>query len=240
MSIVFLTLIIQDSVYFQTLYQSEFYKRYRNKNIYINQPDYYIYHGANKHVMGYSESQFSLEKSQQLLISRQTIFDNTFYLLPSEGWMFVPIVQYHGGGDAASFVPLEQNLKQYELALFQNLMSGAAACYRGPYIYDTNVTRAVVDKWVKLYKKYRPLLNSDIIHIQRATNVDIDMYMHANAFLPNEQGFLLVFVCYIIVYNIALQNPTDRTITKTVSIPLYYTGIENTANVIVCYSILYV
>ena len=41
--------------------------------------------------------------------------------------------------------------------------------------------------------------------------------------------YVLLLLC-----DIVLQNPTDRTITKTVSIPLYYAGIENTANVIVC------
>ncbi|KAK8814405.1 hypothetical protein WA158_008267 [Blastocystis sp. Blastoise] len=206
---------VHDSTYFQTLLQGDFYRHYRERNVYINQPDYYIYQGGNKHSMGYDESQFSLPREQQLLISRQTIYDNTYYIIPSEGWMFLPIVQYHGGGDAASFIPLEEHIQDYELGLAQYLGAGAAACYRGPYIWDTEKTKGIVQKWVNFYKQYRELLNGDIIHIKRATNTDIDMFMHVDPFIEPHQGLLMIF------------NPLTTNIKKTINIPVYYTGIEN-------------
>ena len=45
--------------------------------------------------------------------------------------MFLPLVEYHGGGAAATFEPLEKNLKAYEWALAQYFGAGVMACYRG-------------------------------------------------------------------------------------------------------------
>ena len=44
--------------------------------------------------------------------------------------------------------------------------AGVAACYRGYRLYDTNATKALVTKWVNFYKKYRPILIRDIIHVR--------------------------------------------------------------------------
>jgi hypothetical protein len=41
----------------------------------------------------YAEDQFSLPRWQDLSISRQTVYDNTFTKIPSMGWMFMPLVQ---------------------------------------------------------------------------------------------------------------------------------------------------
>ena len=46
------------------------------------------------------------------------------------------------------------------------LGAGVAACYRGYRLYDTNETKALVTKWVNFYKKYRPILIRDIIHVR--------------------------------------------------------------------------
>ena len=41
--------------------------------------------GGNKAGMGYDEMQFNLPRWEDLLISRQTVYDNTFVKLPSQG-----------------------------------------------------------------------------------------------------------------------------------------------------------
>jgi hypothetical protein len=45
--------------------------------------------------------------------------------------------------------------------------AGVAACYRGYRLYDTDVTKALVTKWVNFYKKYRSILIRDIIHVRK-------------------------------------------------------------------------
>lgn len=57
---------------------------------------------------------------------------------------FVPLVDYHGGGAAAAFEPLSDNILDYEWALAQYLGAGVAACYRGFELYDSPATRAMV------------------------------------------------------------------------------------------------
>ena len=61
------------------------------------------------------------------------------------------------------------------------------------------------------YKKYRDILNSDIVHLRRADGRDWDGWMHVNPQL-GEKGFLLVF------------NPTTLPITQVIKVPVYYTG----------------
>ena len=61
--------------------------------------------------MGYNEWQYNLPRWMDLTVSRQGMFDDTFHYTPTVGWMFLPLVDYHGGGDAAMFEPLQQNIK---------------------------------------------------------------------------------------------------------------------------------
>ena len=86
---------------------ADFYKWCRAKGIYLNVPDYYFLSGSNKTGMGYRETNWSLPREQQEIIERQNIYDGTWTKTPSMGWMFVPLVEYHGGGKAATIEPLK-------------------------------------------------------------------------------------------------------------------------------------
>ena len=96
------------------------------------------------------------------------------------GWMFMPLVNYEGGGEAAWFEPLRHNLKEYSFGMGQYLGAGVAACYRGFRVYDSKVTRNMVKYWISFYKKYRVILNGDIIHLRRPTMQDIDGFIHVS------------------------------------------------------------
>ena len=118
--------------------------------------------------MGYNENQFSLPRWMDLSVSRQGMFDDTYHYIPTQGWMFLPLTEYHGGGEAAIFEPLEDNLDAYEWALAQYFGAGVQACYRGYQLYDTETTRKVVKKWTDFYRRYRSILTGDLIHVRRA------------------------------------------------------------------------
>ena len=45
----------------------------------------------------YNENQYSLPRWEDLSVSRQTMYDNTYHFIPTQGWMFLPLVVYHGG-----------------------------------------------------------------------------------------------------------------------------------------------
>ena len=199
---------LDDSQIAQWRAYNEFCRQARERGVFINSPDNYFFSGINKTAMGYRETNFSLPRWRQILIARQNIYDATFEKTPSMGWMFVPLVEYHGGGEAATFEPLSEHLPEYEWHLAQNFGSGVQACYRGPRLFDTDVTKAVVKKWVDFYKAHRDILNSDLIHVRRADGQDIDCMMHINPTLP-ERALAMVY------------NPTDREITTTIRLPLY-------------------
>ena len=191
---------------------ADFYRWCRARNVYLNVPDWYFLSGSNKTGVGYREVNWSLPRDRQIILGRQNLFDGTWYKTPSMGWTFVPLVEYQGGGAAATLEPLSEHLDAYQAHLAQNFGSGVQACYRGIRLYDTDATRALVKKWVDWYKEHRAILNSDIIHIRRPDGRGLDCMLHVNASL-REKGMLMVY------------NPTPGPVTETISVPLYYTGL---------------
>ncbi len=209
---------LEDSQWTQWNTISEFYQWCRARGVYLNVPDWYFLEGANKTAMGYREVNWSLPRERQILLARQNMYDGTWEKAPSMGWMFVPLVQYHGGGAAATLEPLSEHLDVYGQHLAQNFGAGVQACYRGPRLYDTEATRVVVKRWVDFYKRHRAILDSDIVHVRRPDGRDYDAILHANPGLA-EKGLAMVY------------NPLNEAITRTIRLPLYYTGLTDTATV---------
>jgi hypothetical protein len=174
----------QDSQWKQWRIMAGFYEWCRARGIYLNVPDWYYLAGSSKCGMGYRESNWSLPREQQEIIERQNIFDGTWEKTPSMGWMFVPLTEYQGGGAAATIEPLKDHLAHYETRLANLFGAGVQACYRGPRLYDTDETKAVVQKWVDFYKAHRAILDSDLIHLRRADGRDWDGWLHVNPRLP--------------------------------------------------------
>ncbi|MEE2727809.1 MAG: hypothetical protein VX792_12105, partial [Candidatus Latescibacterota bacterium] len=195
-----------------------FYRWCRERGVYLNVPDWYFLNGSNKNGMGYREVNWSLPRQRQILLARQNMYDGTWEKTPSMGWMFVPLVEYHGGGEAATLEPLSEHLDAYGAHLAQNFGWGVQACYRGPRLYDTEETKAVVRTWVDFYKAHRAILESDVIHLRRADGCDVDGIVHVNPQLPT-RALIMVF------------NPLEVEAVRTWKIPLYYAGIEARAHV---------
>jgi len=156
----------------------------RQNNIYLNVPDTYFLCGSNKVGMGYRETNWSLPRSLQHIHARQNMYDGTWEKLPSMGWMFVPLVQYHGGGADATIEPLQEHLDDYKRHLDSCLGYGVQACYRGPRLYDSPETKAMVIKAVNKYKKHRKILEGDITHLRRPDGRNIDAILHTNDETP--------------------------------------------------------
>ena len=94
--------------------------------------------------------------------------------------MFLPLVAYHSSDPAALWEPLAQHRAEYDFALGQYLTAGVAACYRGFRLFDSHATKNIVKSWVDFYKKYREVLNGDIIHVRRPNMQDLDSFLHVN------------------------------------------------------------
>ena len=141
---------------------ADFYKWCRGQGFYLNVPDHYFLSGSTKTGMGYREVNWSLPREQQVIHTRQNIWDGTWQKLPSMGWMFVPLTEYQGGGAAATIEPLEQHLEHYERMLESNLALGVQACYRGPRLFDTDRTKAMVKSKVDWFKAHRDILESPL------------------------------------------------------------------------------
>jgi hypothetical protein len=209
---------VEDSQWVQWKIITDFYKWCRGRGVYLNVPDCYYLSGSSKCGMGYREVNWSLPRDEQVIHTRQNIHDGTWEKTPSMGWMFVPLTEYHGGGAAATIEPLHEHLDHYEGMLASNLGAGVQACYRGPRLYDTDETKAAVKKWVDFFKRHREALEGDLIHLRRADGRDVDYWLKVNP-RGKEKGLLAVY------------NPLEREVSKTLRIPLYYTGLTDAARV---------
>lgn len=209
---------LEDSQWTQWETISRFYQWCRGRGVYLNVPDWYFLEGANKTAMGYREVNWSLPRERQVILARQNIFDGTWDKTPSMGWMFVPLVEYQGGGAAATLEPLRDHLGFYEQHLWQNFGAGVQACYRGPRLYDSEQTRQVVSKAVAFYKAHRAILESDVIHLRRPDGRDWDGILHVNPATP-EHALAMLY------------NPLSVPLRRTIALPLYYTGLTVTARV---------
>ncbi len=207
---------LYDSQWNQRKTITDLYKWCRAKGIYLNVPDNYFLNGSSKTGMGYREVNWSLPRAQQEIIERQNIYEGTWNKTPSMGWMFVPLTQYHGGGAAATIEPLDEHREHYNQRLANLFGAGVQACYRGPRLFDTDSTKMVVKKWVDFYKKHRQILDADIIHLRRADGSDWDGFLHVNP-SGKEKGLLMLY------------NPLNEKITRTLEIPVYYTGLSGFA-----------
>ncbi len=209
---------LEDSQWEQMQIQKGLYHWLNKRGIYINAPDWYFLDGTNKIALGYREVNFSLPREQQKILNRQNIYDGTWEKTPSMGWGFVPLTKYQGGGPEAVLEPLSEHLKDYEQLMMQYYGAGIQACYRGPRLYDTEATKQTVIQVIQWYKKYRNILNSSLLHLRRADGRDWDGWLHVNSGLK-EKALLMLF------------NPTNKPINKSITIPLYYTGLTTTARV---------
>lgn len=209
---------LEDSQWNQFYKVTELYHWMCEKGIYINAPDFYLLNGTTKVSIGYRETNWSLPRDRQLIHTRQLNYDCTWERIPSSLWSFVPLVQYHGGGAAATLEPLNEHLFEYKTLMFQNYGAGVQACYRGPRLYDTEATKKAVIEIINWYKKYRTILNNDIIHLRKPDARDWDGIMHVDP-AGKEKGLAMFY------------NPTDKEITRTISLPLYYTGLTKSARI---------
>jgi hypothetical protein len=209
---------LHDSQWVQINLQKGLYHWMNGRGIYINAPDWYFLDGTHKIALGYREVNFSLPRERQKILNRQNIHDGTWEKTPSMGWGFVPLTAYHGGGEEAVLEPLSEHLEDYKQLMMQYYGAGVQACYRGPRLYDTEETKAVVISVIDWYKKYRDILNADIIRLRRADGRDWDGWMHVDP-KGKEKGLIMLF------------NPTKELMSKDLVIPLYYTGLNDKASI---------
>jgi hypothetical protein len=209
---------LEDSQWQQFQRIAAFYRWCRARGIYLNVPDHYYFAGSNKSAMGYRETNWSLPRALQLIHARQNLYDGTWQKTPSMGWMFVPLVQYQGGGAAATIEPLREHLDDYRAHLTNNFGFGAQAAFRGTRLFDAPETEKVVRSSVTWFRRYRSILESDVIHGRRADGQHLDLIVHVNPALP-------------IKAMAVVWNPGDSVVEETITLPLYYAGLVTRATV---------
>jgi len=210
---------LPDSQWKQFKIISHFYHWCLARGVYLIVPDWYFLNGSNKTAMGYRETDWSLPRRKQVILERQNIYDGTWTKTPSMGWMFVPLTEYHGGGAAATIAPLKDHLTRYKQAFADLFGDGVSGNFRGLELYDSRKTETLVKHWVSFYKKHFAILNSDIIHVRRPDGQNISCILHVNPYLK-DKGMAMVY------------NPLDHPVKRELKLPLYYTGLTNSATIV--------
>jgi hypothetical protein len=182
----------------------------QRRNLYMPAPDWYFLNGQACTGMGYREAVDGIDIVLQTVICRQYIYDGTWHKTASMGWVNVNTRVLPGR--------MEKSLDKYERQFFGLLSSGAAVSITGHRLYDGPKSRAMLKKWMDWYRRYRAIIQGDIIHLRRPDGRDLDYYLHVNPANP-EKGMLLVF------------NPLAEPVAKPIDLPLYYTGLTDTATI---------
>ena len=201
---------LADSQWAQWKWMCQVLHEGQRRNLAMPAPDYYFLNGQACTGMGYREAVDSIDIVLQTVICRQYIYDGTWHKTASMGWVNVNTGVLPGG--------MEKSLDKYERQFFGLLSSGAAVSVTGHRLYDGPKSRAMLKKWMDWYRRYRAIIQGDIIHLRRPDGRDLDYYLHVNP-ANQEKGMLLVF------------NPLNETVNKELIVPLYYTGLTDTAKI---------
>lgn len=199
----------------------DWYREIKKRGVYINAPDWHFLNGTNRSGVGYEEIAFSERRCEQLVTSRIYYYKGTFSKNPSQGWGFLPLNVYHGGGKDAQFFPTERNAFEFDWAMAQIVASGVWPTIRGRKAYDSEEGKRIFAKWTSVYKKYRRVLNGVTVHFMppridtsnpsRTTCMDAIMnQVHTG----DIRGFVMFF------------NQTDQELTEEITLPVYYTGLS--------------
>lgn len=111
---------LEDSQWNQFHKITDLYRWMCENGIYINVPDFYFLNGSTKTGIGYREANWSLPRDRQIIHARQLNYDGTWDRMASACWSFVPLVEYQGGGEAATLEPLHEHLFEYKTHMMQN------------------------------------------------------------------------------------------------------------------------
>ena len=182
----------------------------QRRNLYLPVPDWYFLNGQSSTSMGFREAVDNIDIVLQTVICRQYVYDGTWHKTASMGGVNVNTGVLPGG--------MEKNLDKYERQFFGLLSSGAAVSVTGHRLYDGPQSRAMLRKWTDWYRRYRNIIQGDIIHLRRPDGRGLDYYLHVHP-ANRERGMLLVF------------NPLDQVVKQELTVPLYYTGLTGTAKI---------
>lgn len=201
---------LEDSQWAQWKWMCSVLAEGQRRDLYLTIPDWYVLNGQTCTGMGYREATDNIDIVLQTVLYRQYIFDGTFHKKAQMGWVNLNTETLRGG--------MEKNLDKYERMFFTQLSSGAQVWVRGHRLYDGPQSKAMLQKWMAWYQKYHEVILGDIIHLKRPDGRGLDYTLHVNP-QGREKGMLLVF------------NPTPEEIRQTLELPLYYTGLTETAKI---------
>lgn len=208
---------LEDSQWVQWKAITGLYQWCTANGVYLNIPDWYFLSGSTKICMHYRESNYGLPRDEQVLVERQNMFDGTWEKTASMGWMLIPLSSYNGGADS-TIEPLDAHRDHYNERFADLVGYGVQACYRGPRLYDTEATKAIVKKWTAFYKAHREVLDGEIIHLRRPNGQDWDGIVHVN---PQGKEKAMAF----------FYNPLAEDIVREIRVPLYYAGLKGSTKV---------
>jgi hypothetical protein len=207
---------LEDSQWVQWRHQVQMIHELQARDVYIPAPDWYFLNGQTGAPMGGRESSANLPRELGLLLFRQYVYDGTWFKTAGMGIQHIGLIYTYDNNPNSTIEPLSENIEWYELNLMQVLASGSPPGVRANRLYDSPEVKAMVKGRMDWFNKYRDILTSDMIHVRRPDGRDIDAMLHVNPWLQ-EKGIVVLF------------NPLDRPMTRKVTLPLKYTGLQDKA-----------
>lgn len=196
----------EESEYRNWEVQTAFYRKLREMGIYYSSPQNLspIMHGANKLVCGEYEAPDPRYRTvwDAILGFRKRAWYSTIINPPtvilmnvSETWKFDNVLK------------TDMDALEHLLATFFGYGFAAGLGIMG--YYNSKRSRETIRKWVQFFKRYRDILESDVIHLRYPDGRSIDTIMHVNK-ETSPQGLIMAY------------NPTELNLTESIIFPLKY------------------
>ena len=182
----------------------------------ISAPDpYELAAGTWNQPIGYTDAWGGVgEPWTWLLLGRTYIFDGTHWKTPTNGGVCFDLNR--AGGMSS---PEELQFFDTGLATF---IGAAGREFQGGALWQNDASKALLLKWTATLKRFRAVLNGDIVHVLKPSGRQYDALMHVlPSAAPGEPaGFVLIY------------NPsTTAAANVSTALSVYYCGFSVGANV---------
>lgn len=216
---------IDGSFHAQLATTLEFNVNLKKLGVYQTSADSYVFSGTNRWNHADNDAGFRLSLWEGMTMSRNYCYDSTYFRVPTSGQYCINDMTQRTFDECGGYGLARMQCLHF--ALGSLLVSGTFPVFISDTLYvrgdqDAATIMTVVSQWFAFFKKYRPLLGTDLfLHVAPVTSRTIEVTVHSKRNCRPGEPCLIVGVV----------NPSNSPKKQVVPISVYYSGIKTGSTV---------
>jgi len=194
---------------------------------YQTSADSYVFSGTNRWNHADTDAAGYLPFWEYLTMARNYCYDSTFVRVPTSGQYGIMDMTQTTFDNCGGYGLARMQCLNFAVGAL--LVSGTFPVIVADTFYQTGDPDApaivkIFSQWFEFYKKYRPLLATDLfLHVAPVTSRTLEVTLHSRRNCRIGEPCLIV----------GLVNPTNSMMAQPVPVSLYYSGVRSGATVTV-------